>query len=71
VSPHARFFEKIPEQREDDFFENPFRGLTLLVESGHGATFAKESGMTRRPGCPFFFQPFTCKKARLLYRAFD
>jgi len=32
VFPHARFFGKIPEQSEDDFCENRFSGLTLLVE---------------------------------------
>ncbi|MBF0648188.1 hypothetical protein IR083_05115 [Dysgonomonas sp. GY75] len=32
VSPHARFFVKIPERSEDDFYENPARGLTLPVD---------------------------------------
>ena len=33
VFPHARFLGKIPEQSEDDFFQNRFSGSTLLVES--------------------------------------
>jgi len=30
--PYARFLEKIPEQSEDDFFQNRFSGLTLHMD---------------------------------------
>jgi hypothetical protein len=32
VFPQARFFGKIPEHSEDDFFKNPVRGQTFPVD---------------------------------------
>jgi hypothetical protein len=52
VFPQARFFGKIPERSEDDFFKNPARGPTFPVDKNTKLSLPLNRGRQRASPLP-------------------